>query len=439
MRKGGAKVSQLGSGRGPRGEVAAPSLVVTLSHEEPLREFPGLRVAVPHSPPRDCPGWPRLEPPNLALASRRVVQLWSLDINEHRRGIGRGTGFMAKQPATKQGNTAIPTDAEEDELVSYTAVLLTQGKHRFYTLSMPSQILAETCIVEPRAENPIDGFQRLLDKKRAQDIANYIDNGLGTIPGSIVLSAQPEAQLEYIRKARTIRFRKRPGAFLIIDGQHRVFGFKLAKETLRVPVVIYNRLSRPEEARLFMDINTKQRPVPSELILDIKRLAETENDIEALLRDVFDQFNTDGASPLFGLLSPSEKATGKISRVTFNQALKPIWSTVSDSDASSVYTVVSAYLHACLAGLRSQKAESRLTNPTLFKALMLLFPNAAQRVADRFEAAYTTSNFERVLRPLFDNASKANFTKPGASPKTLHDAFRKAMSSGFSLGKSLGA
>ena len=117
---------------------------------------------------------------------------------------------MSRRPATTQNDGAAAEVTDGEELVSYTAVLITQGKHRFYTLAMPSQILAETCVVDPRAENPEDGFQRVLDRRRAQDIADYIDNGLGTIPGSIVLSAQPEAQLEYVRKARTVRFRKTP-------------------------------------------------------------------------------------------------------------------------------------------------------------------------------------------------------------------------------------
>lgn len=325
--------------------------------------------------------------------------------------------------------------AQDNEEVSYTAVLLYQGKHRFYTLAMPSPMLAETCVVDPRIENPINGFQRLLDKRRAQEIADYIDSGFGTIPGSIVLSAQPEAKLEYVRKARTIKFIKTPRSFLIIDGQHRVYGFKFAKEMLRVPVVIYNNLTRAEEARLFMDINTKQRPVPPELILDIKRLAETETDVEALLREVFDAFNNEAKSPLFGLLSPSERRAGKISRVTFNQALKSIWTAFSDSDGQSVYAVLSAYLHACLNGLRTHGAAEKITNPTLFKSLMLTFPNAAQRVSDRFGGDYTVANFEQVLTPLFRNVKKVEFLRPGASHVSLHETFRKALSAGFSLGR----
>jgi DGQHR domain-containing protein len=343
---------------------------------------------------------------------------------------------MARNLAVADQSQLLEEGVPEDhEAISYTAVLLTQGRHRFYTLAMPSEILAETCMVEPRFENPKDGFQRMLDEKRAKEIAGYIDSGLGTIPSSIILSAQPDAELQYVRKARTIRFKKTPRSFLIIDGQHRVYGFQLAKETLRVPVVIYNKLTRAEECRLFMDINTKQRPVPPELLLDIKRLAETESDVEALLRDAFDSFNQETDSPLLGLLSPSERRKGKLSRVTFNAALKSVWHTFSDSDSGSVYHILSAYLHAWLAGLRGHGADANIINPTLFKAIMLLFPTVAERVSDRFHGEFTAEHFSEVLTPLFRRIKRAELQKPGASHIVLHDSFRKCLASGFSLGK----
>lgn len=83
------------------------------------------------------------------------------------------------------------------ETLSYTASLITQGKHRFYTLTIPSDVLARTCFVIDRDEDPQAGFQRLLDKGRAQEIADYIDAGLGTIPTSVVLSAQKISNLSY--------------------------------------------------------------------------------------------------------------------------------------------------------------------------------------------------------------------------------------------------
>jgi DGQHR domain-containing protein len=322
------------------------------------------------------------------------------------------------------------------EVVSYTASLISQGRSRFYTLAMPSDVLAETCTVDTQEADPVKGFQRRLDTKRAQDIADYIDKGFGTIPGAIVLSAQPAAHLEYNRTKRTLKFKKAPAAFLILDGQHRVYGFQKAVARLRVPVVIYNNLTKAEEARLFMDINTKQRPVPNELLLAIKRLAETETSQEALLRDIFDSFDKEADSPLVGLLSPAERKGGKISRVTFNAALKPIFAAFEGSDSTRAFEVLSAYVQAWMSGLRDRDQEGKITNPTLFRAIMLLFPAVAEKVSDRYGEEFSADNFVEVLRPVISRTKKSQLETPGNSPSELYDTLRKQLESGFSLGRS---
>ncbi len=119
---------------------------------------------------------------------------------------------MAKLKTARTLEEAEELDDLNAGYESFAASLITQGDHRFYTLSMPSDVLAFTCTVDRRDENPIDGFQRYLDKKRAQGIADYIDSGLGTIPTSIVLSAQETAQMKYSSSKRTLRFKKVPGA-----------------------------------------------------------------------------------------------------------------------------------------------------------------------------------------------------------------------------------
>jgi DGQHR domain-containing protein len=189
---------------------------------------------------------------------------------------------------------------------------------------MPSDVLARTSKVTTRKEDPKVGFQRELDSKRADEIARYIDEELGTIPGSIVLSAQPEAELKVVGRGKTLEFTDHPGAFLILDGQHRVYGFSKAKKLLRVPVVIYNGLSRADESRLFIDINTRQRPVPAQLLLDIKKLADIESTSEGILRAVFDQFDERRGSALAGMMARFESTKNKITRVTFNAAVKPL-------------------------------------------------------------------------------------------------------------------
>lgn len=338
-----------------------------------------------------------------------------------------------------RGRTVTLKDAEElnselsGDLVSYTASLIIQGPYRFYTLSMPSDVLAQTCTVDTQEEDPEAGFQRRLDEKRARDIAAYIDKDRGTIPTAIVLSAQPESQFEYSNAKRTVRFRKHPKAFLIIDGQHRVYGFRLAATNLRVPVIIYSNLSKSQEARLFVDINTKQRPVPNELLLAIKRLAQTENSQEALMRDIFDAFDKRADSPLLGLTSSSERRTGKLSRVTFNAALKPIFSTFEDSDSERVYSVLGNYLHAWLSDFRSKEIEAMIVNPILFRALLLLFPAVAERVADRYGDNFSVDNFFEVLQPVFSRTKVSSLRAPGKSPIEFFDTLRKQLESGFSL------
>ena len=94
---------------------------------------------------------------------------------------------------------------------------------------------------------------------------------------------------------------------------------------MRVPVVVYNGLSRTDETRLFIDINTKQRTVPPQLLLDIKRLAEIEDSSEITLREIFDRFHEDVTSALAGMMAPYESAKNKITRVLSIQPSNLFW------------------------------------------------------------------------------------------------------------------
>jgi hypothetical protein len=57
---------------------------------------------------------------------------------------------MARVVAREKQKKLFEEPSAAGEIVSYTAVLLTQGRHRFYTLAMPSEVLAATCMVDPR-------------------------------------------------------------------------------------------------------------------------------------------------------------------------------------------------------------------------------------------------------------------------------------------------
>lgn len=317
--------------------------------------------------------------------------------------------------------------------LSFSASLVTQGEHRFYTLTVPSDVLGRTCFVSTRDADPEDGFQRLLEKKRAQEIAAYIDVGLGTIPTSIVLSAQSEADIEYSRPKKTLEFNDTNKSFLILDGQHRVYGFSLARAALRVPVVVYTGLSRRDESRIFIDINTKQRPVPNELLLDIKKLAEYESTTEETLSALFDMFTEESDSPLKGLTSPYERKTNKLSRVTFNAAAKPLLPLLMTNSTEDAYNSLAAYLAAHASCLRKVRAHESLVRPPFFKGILKFFPTVAQRVKDRHGSEYSVDNFLEVLSTAYENISTSRVKNPGQSVQAIYDVFHKALNTGFTL------
>lgn len=255
-----------------------------------------------------------------------------------------------------------------------SVTLITQGEHKFYSGTMEIEIVATTCSTNPRANDPIEGFQRTLDENRAISIAEYIRSG-GTIPSSIILSAQPHAELSYNSKNKTITFHENQDSFLILDGQHRVYGFrKLLNEGVkyRVPVIIYNDLTSTQEARIFIDINTLQRPVPKELLLDIKRLADRESDDERMLDELFTNFETERDSYLLNKLSRIDKQKGKISKVTFYDSMKPILKEFNISNTDRLYRIINTFFQA--AQDVSEECQFNLaaaiTKATLFKILV---------------------------------------------------------------------
>lgn len=333
---------------------------------------------------------------------------------------------MAK--AASDGVDEVPSAGDE---LRYAISLVRQGEHRFYTLTVPSSVLAACSFATSKDEDPLIGFQRVLDEKRAQEIADYIDGG-GTIPSPVVLSAQKDSNFRSVDRSKTASFKFLPHSFLIIDGQHRVFGFAKAKTAFRVPVVVYDNLSKEEEAKLFIDINTKQRPVSKELLLAIKSLANSETDIEARLGQIFDLFNQHQKSALLGFTSSTKKAAGMIDRVTFNVGLRPHLSMFEARDVAYVFEIWNMYMHAIMGGLRIKEVPRAIGNKTTFRAFCDIFPDVVQRVQDKFKGKYSSDNFATVIEPIFLIKS-TSFIRPPASIADFAATMKKSLRSGLSI------
>lgn len=282
--------------------------------------------------------------------------------------------------------------------VSYPALLLAQNAHRFYFATIPVDDLFDNCFVARRDEDPAAGFQRALNETRANDIAKYLADGSGSIPSNVVLSAQDVAAFSYDRRTKSISFTRAPSAFLVLDGQHRLWGYQKCRVRHRVPVAIYQGLTRAEEAKLFIDINTTQRGVPAALLLDIKNLAQIEDTKEGTLRTLFDRLNREADSPLVGKLSPSQSVAGKVSRVTFNRAVGGILASgvMLDTNPDNRYRLLKNYLNAFDAELGD---KSLLTRSAFFEAIFDVFNPVIERSLATKRSAKQAA-IQSVIAPL---------------------------------------
>jgi len=272
--------------------------------------------------------------------------------------------------------------------------------------------LFDYCFVSRRDEDNISGFQRQLSKPRADDIAKYLSRGDGSIPTNVVLSAQPDGNFKYNRKNKTISFSRIEKAFLVLDGQHRLWGYEICKAKYskdhRVPVSIYEGLSRAEEARLFIDINTKQVGVPAALLLDIQHLAQMEGKRDTILRELFDGIRKNPELRISSLLSPSKSVAGKISRVTFNRAVGQALdsSVLQGLDSAKRLTLLTNYFAAFEA---TTEDITILTRSAFLEAIFDVFEQAVRQSLLTHKNAKAAS-LAKVIEPI---------AKYSYSPSTL--------------------
>jgi DGQHR domain-containing protein len=309
---------------------------------------------------------------------------------------------------------------------SYPALLLTQNKHRFYFATIPVVDLFPLCFVARRDEEPQHGFQRALSADRADDISRYLSAGNGSIPTNVVLSAQTEADFRYDARLKTISFSRVEKAFLVLDGQHRLWGYEKCPVRHRVPVAIYDGLTRTEEAKLFIDINTNQRGVPAALLLDIKQLANMESTKESLLRSVFDRLQTDSSSAAHGKLSPSRSAPGRISRVTFNRAVGAALNSevVRSLKEDDIYKLIRNYINAFEAELPEKQT---LLKANYFEAMFEMFDEVV-RATMSSHSNLKQQSLQQTINPItkLDFSGRGKLTKK-AFVELMQAAFRSSV------------
>ncbi len=155
---------------------------------------------------------------------------------------------------------------------SFSFIPVQQKEHSFKLVSIPAGLLTRISYAAVRRKDEEQGaVQRVLNTSRITGIKDFALR-MGDFPASIVLNwvggsmAQSNGSVDIPDEPRIAQ---------IIDGQHRVAGLKAAIEDdpavadYQIPVAIYEGLDTAHSARIFISINTEQRPAPKSLVFDL--------------------------------------------------------------------------------------------------------------------------------------------------------------------------
>jgi len=281
-----------------------------------------------------------------------------------------------------------------------TALECSQNGKDFYITCLSSSLLKEICYLSRRDEDKVKGFQRSLDIKRAKDIAKYLDIDNGCLPTNLILSAQKESKITYSKEKKELCFDKNPNGFMVLDGQHRLYGLWLSDKEYLIPVAIITGLNIKDEVNLFIDINTNQKGVNPNLLLDIKGLAGKESNLEERQTKLFNLLNEN--SPLINKLLATSSKVGYISKKVFNESTKEFLENgfFADKEINYVYQGFNNYLIAAeLVFTESENEKAKLTTANIFEALCIIFNDCIDKSFQLYNNL-KVENLQSILQPI---------------------------------------
>ncbi len=200
-----------------------------------------------------------------------------------------------------------------------------------FTFSMKISDLLDITYVAARGKSTEQGaVQRILNKQRISLIKKFILDG-NLFVNTFIINWTDSENLPKIKK-ETLNIPLQGRRAQILDGQHRIEGLREAisidpeikeKEVL---VSLAVGLTSKEAAKIFLNINSEQKPVPKSLIYDL--FGEAVEDKEHAINratDIIDFLNNDNSSPFFQKVKypGGQKGNGLIDLAIIVNAIKP--------------------------------------------------------------------------------------------------------------------
>lgn len=158
------------------------------------------------------------------------------------------------------------------------------GKYTCYSFMIEPDKLLKMGFVLHRtdtSQKAFETYQRMIKKQRIKEICKYINGSgknQGFFPNSIIVNLNSKRSPEFTPvkcpphnsscDVGILKLPKKYRSAFIIDGQHRLYGYANTewRKKHTIPVVAFVRLPEQEQTKIFVDINHKQKSVPTNLL-----------------------------------------------------------------------------------------------------------------------------------------------------------------------------
>ncbi|WP_278621307.1 DGQHR domain-containing protein [Ectopseudomonas oleovorans] len=213
---------------------------------------------------------------------------------------------------------------------TYPFIPVKQKEHSFKLVSLPAGLLVRISYAAVRRKDDEEGaVQRVLNTSRISGIKDFALR-MGDFPASIVLNWIGG---KMVIDHQSVEIPDQPKSAQIIDGQHRVAGLKAAIEDdpsiadYQIPVAIYENLDTAHSARIFISINTEQRPAPKSLVFDLYGVSASDIMDPAAIRanDIVAHLSSENQPYRNWIKLPNqERQRGGVALSTAVNAIKPL-------------------------------------------------------------------------------------------------------------------
>ena len=227
------------------------------------------------------------------------------------------------------------------------AIRTKMGGQNCYAFSVSPDYLLKISYISHRSKgkaSDVTTYQRMVSKSRLNRIREYIQQEDGIFPTNIVINLEKKRMsFERVHQDTDKQFDLDKGLLgwlnirpayksaWIIDGQHRLYAYsgnqKASKSILSV--LAFEGLLPSKQAKLFIDINSKQKRVKQslleELYAELHWDAEREQErVQAIISKSIQDSGTDPESPLFRRIQTTDIAKDKIRCITLTSLYSSI-------------------------------------------------------------------------------------------------------------------